>query len=408
MAYADIVKICKKILMLFLCCPFFISCQRDNKAYLLNKEAEEEKKREGQKERIERDIRMMKDPALGYIPTERLIKAKEYRNQLWQSQNNIAIAGITWDALGPKNLGGRTRALLVDANDATGNTIWAGSVGGGLWKTTDITATEPNWVPINDLFDNLAVTSIAQDPFNTQIIYFCTGEQGYGNGDAIRGLGVWKTTDGGTTWTQLASTTGANFNHCQKITVNSTGIVFVATGTAGLQRSANGGTTWTKVLGTGLGITGAVSNLCYDVDIAANGDVYSTLNSSVHKSTDAGVTFAAAQTLGITASRVELACAPGDANYVYALVENGTTVNGILRTVNGGTAWVARTEPADADPGIPAGDFSRGQAWYDLTLAVDPNNRDVLFVGGIDGFKSTDGAGTWTQIGHWYGGFGFT
>ncbi len=92
---------------------------------------------------------------------------------------------------------------------------------------------------------------------------------------------------------------------------------------------------------------------------------------------------------------------------MYALVESGNVVSGILQTVNGGTTWTSRTEPADGDPGIPAADFSRTQAWYDLAIAVDPNNRDRLFVGGVDLFASSDGAGTWTQIAHWYGGFGF-
>lgn len=381
----------------------FLSCNSHNsiKSYF------NEEERDGPRETMERDIRMMKDPSLGYVPADRILKAKQYRDDLWQSQNNAVLPGVSWHPLGPKNQGGRTRALLVDANDATGNTVWAGSVGGGLWKTTDITASEPNWVPVNDLFGNLAVTSIAQDPSNPLVMYFCTGEQGYGNGDAIRGLGVWKTTNGGITWNQLASTTGATFYYCQKMTVNSTGVVFVATATGGLQRSSDGGTSWTKVLGTGLGITGAVNNFSYDVDIAANGDIYATLNGTVHKSTNAGVTFAAAQTIGITAGRIELACAPNDANYVYALCENTSVVAGILRSTNGGTSWSTRTEPADADPGIPAADFSRTQAWYDLTIAVDPNNRDILFVGGVDIFRSADGGGTWAQTSHWYGGFGF-
>ncbi len=401
MLISNIRKPFREISTFLICCIITLSCQQINNFKNLPKE------KEGQRERRERDLLMMKDPALGYIPTDRLQKAKQYRDQLWQMQNNAAISGVNWKPLGPKNLGGRTRALLIDANDATGNTIWAGSVGGGLWKTTDITASEPNWVPVDDFFANLAITSVTQDPSNTQIMYFCTGEEGYFNGDAIRGQGVWKTINGGATWTQLGSTNIATFNNCQKITVNSTGIVMVATSTGGLHRSTDGGTTWTKVLGTGLGITGAISNRCYDVDIAANGDVFATLDGSIHKSTNAGLTWGAAQTVPITLSRVELACAPSDANYVYALVENGNVVNGILRTVDGGTNWVSRTEPADADPGIPASDFSRGQAWYDLTIAVDPNNRDALMVGGIDLFKSTDGAGTWTQISHWYGGFGF-
>ena len=361
------------------------------------------KEETGAREALERDILMMRDPATGTVPSERLVAAKRYKDELVQRDG--PLSGVQWTALGPNNQGGRSRTLLIDANDASGHTIYAGSVGGGLWKTTNITAGSPNWTPVNDLLGNLAVTSIAQDPGNPLIMYFCTGE-GFFNGDAIRGQGVWKTTDGGASWNQLSSTNNSSFYYCQRIAVNSSGVVLVATHN-GLQRSANGGSSWTKVLGSGLGITGASSNICYDVKIAANGDIYSSLLGSVHKSTDGGVTFGAAQTLGITVDRVELACAPSDANYVYAVCESGSVVAGILRSTNGGSSWTLRTEPNDADPGVPDADFSRQQAWYDLSLAVDPNNRDIVFTGGIDLFKSTDGAGSWTQISHWYGGFGY-
>ncbi|MBK9400559.1 MAG: PKD domain-containing protein [Bacteroidetes bacterium] len=364
-----------------------------------------ERKRDGALQAIQRDVMMMKDPALGIVPGERILVAKKYKDQLMQSSANLApLAGVSWDEQGPNNQGGRTRALMVDPNDVSGNTVFAGSVSGGLWKTTNINAASPVWTPVNDLLSNLAVISIAYDPTNTQVMYFCTGE-GYNNIDNVRGLGVFKSTNGGVTWTQIASTNNATFYYCQKVVVNSAGVVFVATSSGGLQRSANGGTTWTKVLGSGLLITGATSNFCYDVEIAADGDVYSSLDGSVHKSTNAGVTFGAAQTIGVAGNRIELACAPNDSNYVYAVVEAGGAVAGITRTINGGTSWTVRTEPADVDPDILAADFSRGQAWYDLTVAVDPNNRERLFVGGIDLFVSTDGAGTWSQVSHWYGGF---
>jgi PKD domain len=366
-----------------------------------------ERKRDGALQAIQRDVMMMKDPALGIVPGERILVAKKYKDQLMQSSANLGpLTGVSWDEQGPNNQGGRTRALMVDPNDVSGNTVFAGSVSGGLWKTTNINAASPTWTPVNDLLSNLAVISIAYDPTNTQTMYFCTGE-GYGNIDNVRGLGVFKSTNGGTTWTQLAATNNSTFHYCQKVLVNSTGVVFVATSSGGLQRSSNGGTTFTKVLGTGLAIAGAVSNYCYDVELAANGDVYSSLSGSVHKSVNAGVTFAAAQAIGVAGSRIELACAPNDLNYVYAVVESGSAVAGITRTINGGTSWTVRTEPADADPGIPAADFSRGQAWYDLTVAVDPNNKERLFVGGVDLFVSGDGAATWSQVSHWYGGFSF-
>ena len=367
-------------------------------------EGEDEKEKDGPLMALERDIMMMKDPKLGYVPSDRLLVAKEYKDELMRS-SDAAISGVSWKEQGPNNLGGRTRAIMVDPNDGTGNTVWAGSVGGGLWKTTNMNSSTPNWAPVNDLAGNLAVSSIAYDPSNPLVMYFSTGE-GYFNIDAIQGLGVWKSTDGGSTWSQLAATNNSNFYFCQKVAVNSTGVVFAATST-GLRRSADGGTTWTKVLGSGLGITGAVSNFAYDVEIAANGAVFASLDGSVHKSTNAGVTFGAAQSLPVAANRIELACAPNDANFAYALIESGNAVAGIARTTDGGTTWTARTEPADADPGVGATDFSRGQAWYDLAIAVDPNNRDRLFTGGVDLFVSGDGAGTWTQVAHWYGGFGF-
>lgn len=387
----------KKVMIVCCCTLLAVACT------VQKKKKTEENERTGAREALLRDVEMMKDPALGYVPAERLLLAKQYKDNIMQ-RPDAALSGVSWKPLGPKNQGGRSRTMLVDANDATGKTVFAGSVGGGLWKTTDITATSPDWTPVNDLLGNLAVISIAQDPSNPLTMYFCTGE-GYFNLDYIQGQGVWKSIDGGTTWTQLASTNNSNFYLCQKIIVNSTGVVMVATST-GLRRSADGGTTWTKVLGTGLGITGAVSNFSYDVEIAANGEIYATLDGSVHKSTNAGVTWGPAQTLPITAARIELACAPSDANYVYALCENGSVVAGILQTTNGGTSWASRTEPADADSGIPTTDFSRSQAWYDLSIAVDPNNRLRLFVGGVDLFVSGDGAGTWTQVTHWYGGFG--
>lgn len=353
---------------------------------------------------IAHEVMMTRDPALGDVPRERLLVAQEQAQLRRDAQTRAAIPGIVWQERGPRNLAGRSRAMLIDPNTLSGLKVFAAGVGGGLWMTTDISAAEPNWTPLDDFFTNLAITTIVADPGNSQLLYFGTGE-GYFNADAIRGAGIWKSTNGGASFSQLASTNNSNFHYVQKLVVNNSGILLAAT-RSGLQRSADGGGTWTKVLGTGLGIAGATSNLCYDVEIAANGDVYATVEGSIHKSTNAGVTFAAAQTLPIAVARVELAVAPNDASYVYALAENASVVEGVLRTVDGGSVWTTRAEPNDADTGIPDTDFSRGQAWYDLAIAVDPNNRDRLFVGGIDLFVSNDSAGSWNQVAHWYGGFG--
>ncbi|MEM7040661.1 MAG: hypothetical protein AAF570_27115, partial [Bacteroidota bacterium] len=174
------------------------------------------------------EVEMTRDPATGTVPTDRLFEAFRYAETL-RNNTRAPLPTVNWTERGPNNVGGRSRTIMVDPNDPSGNTIWVGSVGGGLWRTTDITVATPDWQPANDFFDNIAISTMTYDPSNTQIMYFGTGE-GYGNGDAIRGLGIWKSTDGGTSWNQLPSTNNNTFYYVQRVAVSSSGAVFAATG----------------------------------------------------------------------------------------------------------------------------------------------------------------------------------
>lgn len=102
-----------------------------------------------------------------------------------------------WVERGPNNVGGRTRAILFDPNDNTSETVFAGGVSGGLWKNTNISNADSQWVRVG-ISENLAVSCITVDPNNSQIFYLGTGES-YVNGD-VNGNGVWKSTDGGNSW----------------------------------------------------------------------------------------------------------------------------------------------------------------------------------------------------------------
>src|SRR6266496_2184063 len=152
---------------------------------------------------------MTRDPALNSIPTERIIAAKNRMAEMQSTARVDNINSLTWQERGPSNIGGRTRAFLVDRSDATGNTVFAAGVGGGLWKTTNFKTTSA-WSVINDFFSNIAITCIKQSPTNALEMYFGTGE-GYNNIDAIDGLGIWRTTNGGSSWTQLSSTTSISY-----------------------------------------------------------------------------------------------------------------------------------------------------------------------------------------------------
>jgi PKD repeat protein len=365
-------------------------------------------------EAVKHEFQMTRDPNTNTVPKERLLKAYEYAEELRQSGSDDPIGGITWQERGPNNVGGRTRAILVDANDPDKKTIFAGGVAGGLWKTTDITALQPNWVQINDFFENLAITTIVQNPLNTQEIYFGTGE-GWHNVDAIRGLGIWKSTNGGINFSQLPATNNnLSFYRIQKIIIHPvTGHIYAATRDDGVMRSTNGGNNWSKVLGDGMG---GLTNKAADLEIGADNSIYATLGmvfsppDGIYKSATGDAGGWTKLNTGINGfpiigiNRIEIACAPTNANVLYALTQSETTfgIEGVYKTIDGGLTFISLPLPVDSDPFIGA-DFTRTQAWYDLIAAVDPNNADIVYVGGIDLFKSINGGFTWNQISHWYG-----
>jgi PKD repeat protein len=364
----------------------------------------------------EHDFLMTVDPALGLVPRERLFVADEIARTI---SMNAAITGITWTERGPTNVGGRTRGVAFDPNDGTSKKCWAGGVGGGLWYTNDITATTPVWNHVDDMWDNIAISSIAFDPANTQNIYVGTGE-GWSNLGAQQGGGIWKSANGGTTWSRLASTSPVSvnyFNYVNKLAVTSTGVVLAATAgnytnVGGVMRSTDGGATWSNVL-SAYTVTG-VRDMCSDIEIAANGDIYAGFGfvgsaGKIFKSVDGGINWTdISSNVGMgTARRVELACAPSNANVLYAVASTNSGTNNdvawIKKSIDGGTTWTDLTIPKLVNDVTTH--FTRSQAWYDLILQVHPTNASVVIAGGIDLHRSADGGTTWTGISHWYGGF---
>lgn len=283
------------------------------------------------------------------------------------------MAPSKWRWLGPGNVGGRIRAIAI--SKTTPATMFAGSVGGGIWKTTNGGS---SWTPVNDFMASLSVSTIVFDPANPLVMYAGTGE-GYGNSDAIRGAGIFKSVDGGTTWTQLAGSARQS-TAVNRIGIAPTGGTLLAATNTGLWRSVNGGSTFAFI---NTGITPQ------DVDFSP-GDAQKAMTAGygvAMYSWDGGATWQRASGLPVSSGRVEVAYARAQPDTVYALVDyNGGT---LYRSSNGGANFTRVSSTPLLD---------NGQGWYDAALWVNPKDSSHVIVGGVYLRVSVDGGATWTLI----------
>ena len=371
----------------------------------------------GISKRLQQEIDMTKDPALGYVPKSRLVEAYQFRQERLKQLAAMNVASLfSWtergpnsDAVGGSNgntrpgngkTSGRVRAIWEDLGDATGKTVWVGGIDGGLWKTTDITLNPATWTPINDFFGNLAIGSICQDPSDVNIMYFGTGEKAI-NADAVRGAGIWRSTDHGVTWSVMSGT--ANFWNVSKVICDASGNLYVGcnsiSNTSGLQRFTKATSTWTNITPSGL------DPRVPDIELSSTGRLHVTCGyyntaagSAGYRYTDNPATVTSTGWTSPVTSytpvniNVDLA---SNGNTLYALPSNSSyQVATIYKSTDGGANWAAIAS-------TPA--FTSGQAWYCMAVAIDPNNANNVIVGSLDCYKTTNGGTSWTKISEWVG-----
>jgi hypothetical protein len=155
------------------------------------------------------DYFMTLDPETGVVPRERLLVAYQQTVALEQQAKLKSTDALEWEGT-DADMGGRTRTIMWDPNDASGNKVWAGGVTGGLWYRNDITDNQSKWQPVNDFWSTLNISCMTYDPNDPMTFYVGTGEAQtaliiYRESGGV-GQGIWKSSDGGETWNQMEST----------------------------------------------------------------------------------------------------------------------------------------------------------------------------------------------------------
>jgi len=330
--------------------------------------------------------RMSRVDENGKIPMDGLLKAKEHIKGMDKPKD----AGLwKWDWLGPSNIGGRIRAILPHPTNP--DILWIGSVSGGIWKSTN---GGNSWTVIDDFLPSLAITDIKFDPSTTNIMYASTGE-GFANNDALPGAGIFKSTDGGTTWNQLPSTNNANFSYVNRLAVHprndSAGIVYAVTShhNPGVWKTKDGGNTWSQVYNA--------VNSVLDIDIGGYWGEYLIIGTTtdVLMSYDYGNTWYQ-KTNGLNnmlpwdGNRNEVRFYEGNSNYVYVSMNRN---NGeVWRSTDRGATWELRWDDVE---------YLGNQGWYNNVLWINPQDYNDVIVGGINLYRSTNGASSFTRISDW-------
>ncbi|NJD92258.1 MAG: hypothetical protein FIA91_12240, partial [Geobacter sp.] len=312
------------------------------------------------------------------------------------------IAANQWTELGPGNIGGRIRAILIDPDNTS--SIWVGGVAGGIYHSSDYGA---SFAPVNDFMANLAISSLVMDPANHNTLYAGTGE-GFFNADGVRGYGVFKSTDRGLTWNLLTATTPSTdvnnaafgWYYVNRLAVSGNGATLLAatkgnfTNFGGsIYRSIDGGTTWSQRYAAA-----RVWDVKFDPNdpnkALADSQHYNTTtkvyDNAIIASTDGGLTWSAKKTFS-TASpiRIELAYTKANSQIVYASVDQNS--GEIWKSADGGATWVLMSTPQHLG----------NQGSYDNTIWVDPTNANHLVAAGLDVYRSTNGGTTFTKISNW-------
>lgn len=407
-----------------------LKSQITEKDYLENISNLKVSKLDGPEKAAYRDIIMTMNPKTGEIPNQNVSNVfAEKRGRIGSERD------FKWEQVNTE-VSGRTRSIMIDPTD--GNKLWAGAVTGGLWYTPDF-RNNAEWIPVSDNWENMSIACITYDPLNTNTFYVGTGESftsvNIYRESSSSGVGIYKTTDGGNTWSLLSSTT--EFDYVNDIVVRDEegtsviyagvasgvyqGNVFGSSPSDGLYRSEDGGNTWEQVLPNieGSSVPYAVSDIeltddnelfvgtMRNLELKGGGIILNStdgVNWSVEDRYATNIVDEALMDYGLDllpgrvrivseGSKVYVAATGGWLNDFDQIRDHGFFTR-LMYLDNG--SWVDLEGPSNSWASIP---------WHALALDIDPNNNLRLVVGGLNAHALSDvnttGSLSWATVSDW-------
>lgn len=301
----------------------------------------------------------------------------------------------TWEIVGPVSspnngtgqMNGSGRINCITFHPTDPNTIFVGAPSGGVWKTTDNGAT---WAEFSGGLTRLGVSSIVIDPNTPSTMYIGTGDR---DGGDSPGYGVWRSTDGGISWHARNSGMGNRTVYEVLMDPTNSNILIASTNGSRIYRSTDAGASWTYT---------STASSCKDIAFhPTDSNIIYASGTSVNRSTNNGVSFTQINSGTPTGvQRIALAVSPDEPNWVYLIAGDGSGLDGIYRSTNSGANFSTRT----TTPNVLGYDTTGGtgsQAWYDLVIAADPTDANVIYTGGVNLWKSVDGGATMTCTSYW-------
>lgn len=348
-----------------------------------------------------------------HIEKQRLYEETRIKQRLSKSKN----VSDQWTSLGPKGINmsssfvnywgevsGRVRGLAVHPTNP--DIVYIGAAAGGIWKTTNGGS---SWTDLSSGFERLTFGAICIDPNNGDVVYAGTGEGRWGwNDNTYEGDGLYKTTNGGTTWTKITNGIGTQTQFCDiTVSPHNSNHLLAALGSGnwnngfpnneGVWRSTDAGSTWTRVINVDDAFDVAFHPSNSSFAYAASGN--QSASGGFYKSTDGGATWTQSNS-GLpstsTIGRIQFDLAPSSPSTIYSVIYNydasfSSRNTAAFKSTDGGANWVQISSGVNI-AGSYDGTNADDQGYYDLCLAVHPTDPNTVYLGNVEMSRTTDGS----------------